>query len=65
MAKYVIIQPKDGSYCYASKKLFGIFNIGIAGYVGAVGRTVEECEKDLIKVLNRGEDKVLKEIEIQ
>ena len=69
MAKYVIIKqyPND-SWHYASKKLFGIFNIGIMGLVENVGsHNAEECEKQLREFLNsdRKNNVVVKKLDIK
>jgi hypothetical protein len=66
MSKYVIIYDEKYDYYYASKKLFGVFNVGWVGIVSGCGSaTLEGCEKNLRKVLKKGNfEKVVKEIEI-
>ena len=69
MAKYLIKQDKNGGY-YASKKLFGIFDIGVLRYVdGTASFDLSDCERLLRECLKNPkkycEEVTIKEIEIK
>ena len=64
MTKYIIVQKPNGWY-YASKKLFGIFNIWIGGYVdGTSSKSIDNCEEYLRRNLSTC-SKAIKEINIK
>ena len=64
--KYVIIYDNKWDIFFASKKLFGIFNVGWLGIVSNTGSsTIERCEADLRKqIQKKSKNKVVKELEI-